>query len=260
MTADTRRTAARALRTGVLAASLLTLGACEWFTDFKQQPKVDPWETANDTTPFRGQPQYSVPYGGETVAGFQVSYAPMPATIDSMSSIANPVAADARSLANGHKYYAINCMVCHGEKGMGDGPATKYGMAGINIVGPATQGRSDGYIFGMIRNGRGLMPTYNRIEEMDRWDVVNYVRGLQGRYPVPTGAVGRPGETGATLPGATRLGPTRAAPHAAIGTAVSTPGAAPAPGAPNDTTGARPGAPATDTTAARRTAPKETQP
>ena len=36
----------------------------------------------------------------------------------------------------------------------------------------------------MIRNGRGLMPPYNRIEEMDRWDVVNYVRGLQGRYPV----------------------------------------------------------------------------
>ena len=31
----------------------------------------------------------------------------------------------------------------------------------------------------MIRNGRGTMPTYNRIEEMERWDVVNYVRGLQ---------------------------------------------------------------------------------
>ena len=49
--------------------------------------------------------------------------------------------------------------------------------------------RSDGYIWGMIRNGRGLMPPYNRIEEMDRWDVVNYLRGLQGKYPVD----GRPG-------------------------------------------------------------------
>ena len=45
------------------------------------------------------------------------------------------------------------------------------------------KGRTDGYIFGMIRNGRGLMPPYNRIEEMDRWDVVNYVRALQGKLP-----------------------------------------------------------------------------
>jgi hypothetical protein len=60
----------------------------------------------------------------------------------------------------------------------------------------------------MMRNGRGLMPPYNRIEEADRWDVVNYVRGLQGRYPVTVGPVGRPGETGDKLPGVTRLGPT----------------------------------------------------
>ena len=60
----------------------------------------------------------------------------------------------------------------------------------------------------MLRNGRGIMPSANRIEEAERWDVVNYVRGLQGRYPVDTGAVGRPGETGENLPGYTKLGPT----------------------------------------------------
>ncbi len=43
-----------------------------------------------------------------------------------------------------------------------------------------TRNRTDGYIFGMIRNGGVFMPTYNRIEEMDRWDVVNYVRALAG--------------------------------------------------------------------------------
>ena len=64
----------------------------------------------------------------------------------------------------------------------------------------------------MIRNGRGLMPTYNRIEEADRWDVVNYVRGLQGRYPVTVGRVGRPGETGDKLPGCDAAGPRRCRP------------------------------------------------
>ena len=65
----------------------------------------------------------------------------------------------------------------------------------------------------MIRNGRGLMPTYNRIEEMDRWDVVNYVRGLQGRYAVATGPVGLPGETGDKVPGFSQSGPTRPSPY-----------------------------------------------
>jgi hypothetical protein len=89
-------------------------------------------------------------------------------------------------------------------------------MAQISLVNDRVRGLSDGYIYGMIRNGRGLMPSYNRIEDMDRWDVVNYIRGLQGALgaPVDTGAVGRPGQTGATLPGATRLGPTRPVPYA----------------------------------------------
>ena len=66
----------------------------------------------------------------------------------------------------------------------------------------------------MIRNGRGLMPTYNRIEEMDRWDVVNYIRGLQGLagHPVETGPLAPPGVTGKMVPGFTRMGPTRPAP------------------------------------------------
>jgi hypothetical protein len=46
----------------------------------------------------------------------------------------------------------------------------------------------------MLRNGRGLMANFNRIPERERWDIVNYVRGLQGKYPVPTGRNILPGE------------------------------------------------------------------
>jgi hypothetical protein len=69
-------------------------------------------------------------------------------------------------------------------------------MAGINIVGDVTRARSDGYLFGMMRNGRGLMPTYNRIEETDRWDVVNYLRALQSGAQVAAGEIAAPGVTG----------------------------------------------------------------
>ena len=83
-------------------------------------------------------------------------------------------------------------------------------MVPINLTLDVSKSRSDGYIWGMMRNGRGLMPPYNRIEERSRWDVVNYLRALQGSVTgmiVETGPVAPPGVTGAALPGATQLGP-----------------------------------------------------
>lgn len=191
------------------------LTACPWFTTFDRQPTVDPWETPNDTIAFRGNPQGSVPITGSATPGFIVSYSALPGTIDSMSALANPAEPTAASLENGRKYFSINCAVCHGDTGDGMGTATKFGMPAISLLTATTVARTDGYIYGMIRNGRGLMPTYNRIEERDRWDVVNYVRGLQGQLtgPVPTGAPGKPGEAGATLPGVTQTAPTRPVPY-----------------------------------------------
>jgi mono/diheme cytochrome c family protein len=212
-----------------LVAVVPLMGACDWFTDFKRQPKIDPWEAySHDSIAiFRGNPQNSVPITGTAIAGYQVSHTPSIPVIDSMANIPNPVPATEASLANGRKYYQINCAVCHGETGAGDGNATKYGFVPINLQTPVTQNRTDGYIFGMIRNGRGLMPSYNRIEEHDRWDIVNYIRGLQGKLgnAVRTGPLGVPGQTGAALPGATTLGPTRPVPYRPFpaDTATSTP-------------------------------------
>jgi len=218
------------LRRAALLSSLpLLLGACSWFTDFKQQPKIEPWEAeyaGNDTTPFRGSPLYSVPITGERVPAYVVSHhgsmtwapgvAGSTASIDSMSGLANPTPPDARSLESGRKYYQINCEVCHGISGKGNGPALAYGMPAPSLLTEITKNRTDGYIYGMIRNGRNLMPTYDRIEDMDRWDVVNYVRALEGKLPgvvADTTPIGYPGENGKTVPGPTRTAPTRPAPY-----------------------------------------------
>jgi len=191
----------------------LAMAGCSWFTDFKQQPKIDPWESLADTIPPRGNPQSSVPMYGTAAPGYAYGRAQLPNVIDSMASIPNPTPPDARSLRNGRINYQINCAVCHGPLGRGDGPATTYGMAGINLTLDATKNRSDGYIFGMIRNGRGLMPTYNRIEEPDRWDIVNYLRSLQGKFGTPPDTThGFPGENGTTVPGPSVSAPTRPAP------------------------------------------------
>jgi hypothetical protein len=110
---------------------------------------------------------------------------------------------------------------------------TKFGFPPIAIgTGSKAAGQlSDGYIFGMIRNGRGAMPSYNRIEESERWDLINYLRALQsGAANVPVGAVGRPGETGDKVPGASQTAPTRPAPF--YKATVTTAPAPAAPGAP----------------------------
>ncbi|MBC7790141.1 MAG: cytochrome c [Anaerolineae bacterium] len=193
--------------------------SCSWFTDFKDQPRIEPWEAemaGNDTTPFRGNPQFSVPVYGSAVPGFIVSRGAfltvMPAVIDSMASLENPAAATDSSIENGRKYYQINCTVCHGASGAGNGPALNYGIAAPSLVTDRAKGLSDGYYFGIIRNGRGSMPNYNRIEELDRWDVVNYIRGLQGVGKAVSTEMGVPGETGSKVPGVSRTAPTRPAP------------------------------------------------
>lgn len=214
-----RPASARAVRAAAFGRAVAVtlavgpLGACEWFSDFKRQPSVTTWE-ALDSAGVRGNPQTSVPITGTAVPGFAVSYAALPATIDSMAGLVNPVPPDSTSLANGRKYYTINCAVCHGMTGRGDGTAIRYGVFPFPIA-PSPIPRSDGYIFGIIRNGRGNMPSYNRIEERDRWDVVNYIRALQGALGpgVATGPIAAPGVTGQALPGSTTLGPTRPSPH-----------------------------------------------
>jgi len=195
-------------------ALVTVLSACSWFTDFRQQPKPDPWESANDSIPMRGNPQNSVSVYGTLAPNYAYSHTASIATLDSMASIQNPVAADARSLHNGRMYYQINCAVCHGEAGKGDGPILKAkAIFPPPLIGASAEGKTDGYIWAIIRNGRGAMPSYDRIEEFDRWDVVNYVRGLQGKYQVATGPVGLPGETGDKVPGYTQMGPTRPSPY-----------------------------------------------
>lgn len=205
-----------AVRFAIVGASLASLSACEWFTDFKRQPSVVTWEQL-DSAGVRGSPQYSVPINGTAMPAFEVSYSNSMQTIDSMSALVNPTPPDSASLANGRKYFVINCAVCHGMAGKGDGTAVKYGVFPFPLVSGPALSRTDGYIFGMIRNGRGNMPSYNRIEEKDRWDVVNYVRGLQGKLPaaVPTGQLAVPGFNGPAVPGPTTLGPTRPVPHTA---------------------------------------------
>jgi hypothetical protein len=67
------RPAPRDPRPALVALVALLAAGCSWFTDFKDQPKMEPWESAGDSVPPRGNPQSSVPVEGALVPGFLVS-------------------------------------------------------------------------------------------------------------------------------------------------------------------------------------------
>lgn len=106
---------------------------------------------------------------------------------DVVDNLVNPVPASAESLARGQEMFNRSCAPCHGEDGVGTSGYI-YEVFPVMAAYPLTSGnamtRSDGYIYGMIRVGRGLMPSYgHQIGHYDRWHIVNYVRQLQGVLP-----------------------------------------------------------------------------
>jgi len=106
-----------------------------------------------------------------------------PVSIPNMGPPANPVPADAASLARGSELFHINCSQCHGVGGKGDGPIANFlqKTKPADLTGPVVSSLSDGAIFMVITNGMpGAMPALNEnLTVRERWDVVNYVHTLQ---------------------------------------------------------------------------------
>lgn len=101
-----------------------------------------------------------------------------------VDGLANPVPSSPESLARGKELYQRVCVVCHGPDGAG---TTGYIyevhplMAAYPLSAPRAVALTDGYLYGLIRVGRGNMPAYgHQIGHYDRWHIVNYVRDLQG--------------------------------------------------------------------------------
>ena len=105
-----------------------------------------------------------------------------PAIIPNMGAPKNPVPADQVSLARGAELFQINCSVCHGLGGKGDGTVSTYLQnKPADLTAPVVQFLSDGAIFLTITNGiPGYMPALNEnLTVRERWDVVNFVRTLK---------------------------------------------------------------------------------
>ena len=107
------------------------------------------------------------------------------AGVGPINELENPVPRDTESLERGQVVYDRMCAICHGPQGRPAEAAILERLPAMVAFPLATGGallRTDGYIYGMITVGRGIMPGYgHQIAHYDRWHVVNYVRQLQGQ-------------------------------------------------------------------------------
>lgn len=94
----------------------------------------------------------------------------------------NPTDTNDASIQRGAELYAINCQMCHGVTGQGNGSVAPFliSFKPANLTSEVVQSKSDGSIFLTISNGlEGRMPALNEnLTVSERWDVVNFVRTL----------------------------------------------------------------------------------
>jgi len=94
----------------------------------------------------------------------------------------NPLPITSQLLARGQERFNIYCAPCHGKQADGNGivkkvvPAANIG----NLHDKRMVEMSDGEIFNVVSNGKGLMQGYAaQIPVEDRWAAIAYVRALQ---------------------------------------------------------------------------------
>jgi mono/diheme cytochrome c family protein len=213
------RWASLAVRTALLAALSLGAGGCDWWYDRVPSPDdlwhiipvldhmiraryVHPYQTA-------GVPRYT-PAGAVPVSGGEPDWSGEWVTgkTTTADALKNPYAAASGGHASppgpsvavirrdvdaaGDTLFHTYCSVCHGPGGAANGTVTSRIGAPSLLTGRA-RGYSDGYIYSIIRYGRGVMPRYGDKVYLpsDRWAIVNHVRKLQAETPAgpePAGA------------------------------------------------------------------------
>ena len=101
--------------------------------------------------------------------------------VEAEKMLQNPTPFGKDTVWRGRRLWSINCATCHGIKGDGTGPVGPQ-IGAPNITVDSYKAKGDGSIFGIIRLGGSKMPVYGyKLSESEQWDLVNYVRFLQGQ-------------------------------------------------------------------------------
>jgi mono/diheme cytochrome c family protein len=169
----------RKLAVGGVFALLGILAACSSSGTYP----VDIFSEMHYTEAYRTfePPRFLSPDGAVAVDEGGAEY-----SAEDLGQLENPIDADEASVARGQVLFDVNCVVCHGAQGAGDGPMApefvKYAAPRppADLTEQRLRDVPDSYIYGVVHNGLGLMPAFgDLIQGNEIWDLVNYVRTLQ---------------------------------------------------------------------------------
>jgi len=125
----------------------------------------------------------SVPINGGEIVPLPLTDQESTDMKEAAAAIENPVEATAESIARGRFFYEINCLVCHGAQGLGDGPVGQkfVAKAPVDLNDAYTQDQAVGQLFFTLTRGRAKMPFYrDALNPAERWDVINFVKSEFG--------------------------------------------------------------------------------
>lgn len=117
-----------------------------------------------------------------TATGFNfIQTKPWPVP-DKAAKAANPLKADAATIAAGKSLWSVHCASCHGKTGLGDGSkAAQLKTQPDDFSKAAFQNQSDGSLFYKVAEGRDDMPAYKKKipDTDDIWSLVVYMRTMK---------------------------------------------------------------------------------
>jgi cytochrome c553 len=102
-----------------------------------------------------------------------------------------------KEMAEAGRLFNVNCAICHGAGGAGNGPIANGGHIGgiANLTLPSYIAMKDGTMFHSITYGKNLMGGYaSQVTRAQRWMIVKYIRTLQnanGVKPATDSAVAK---------------------------------------------------------------------
>ncbi|MCC7233247.1 MAG: cytochrome c [Bacteroidia bacterium] len=97
------------------------------------------------------------------------------------AELKDPLPHTPENLAEGKRLYENYCLICHGDKGMGDGPVAKNnGPIPPSYSGDQLKNLPEGKMFHTTQYGKNMMGSHaSQLTASQRWKIIQYVQTLQ---------------------------------------------------------------------------------